>query len=135
MVITQLDLEVNIHATEDLDRIINYLVRLLTDKAPIVVEVLYGHYGNPIYRVKSSIRDKDLAMSVTRSICSSLVDRDHLLRTIGNRIDSSGNIFLRFDKQEFVGGRIILSDADDVIRVRLRITGVDVVQFINEVCK
>ncbi len=32
--------------------------------------------------------------------------------------------------------RIVLSDGgDDVIRVRVRVTGVDAVQFINEVCK
>ncbi|ADN51414.1 RNA-binding domain-containing protein [Vulcanisaeta distributa] len=135
MAITQLDLEVNIHATEDLDRAINYLTRLLTDKAPIVVEVLYGHYGNPIYRVQSSIRDKDLAMSIIRSICSSLVNRDYLLKTLGNRVDGSGNVFLRLDKQEFARGRIVISDGDDVIRIRFRVTGVDAVQFINEVCK
>ena len=135
MSITQLDLEVNLHATEDLERVVNYLVRLLTDKAPIVIEVLYGHYGNPIYRVASSIRDGDLAMSIIKSICSSMINRDYLLRTIGNRVDDSGNVFLRLDKQEFVRGRIVLSDGDDVIRVKIRVTGVDAMRFINEVCK
>ncbi|GAB6946291.1 RNA-binding domain-containing protein [Vulcanisaeta sp. JCM 16161] len=135
MSINQLDLEVNIHATEDLDRIINYLVKLLTDKAPMVIEVVYGHYGNPIYRVQSSIRDRELAMSIVKSICSSLVNRDYLLRTIESRVDGSGSVFLRLDKQEFVKGRIVLNDGDDVVRVRIRVTGINVIQFINEVCK
>ncbi len=82
MAISQLDLEVNIHATEDLDKAITHLMKLLTDKAPIVIEVLYGHYGNPIYRIQSTIKDKDLAMSIIKSICSSLVNKDYLLRTL-----------------------------------------------------
>ena len=134
MPIAQLDLEVNIHATEDLDRAIDHLTKLLTGNAPIVIEVLYGHYGNPIYRVQSSIRDGDLAMSIVKAICSSLVNRDYLLRTIGSRVDESGNVFLRFDKQEFMLGRFVLSDGDDVVRVRLRVVGANAVQFINEVC-
>ena len=134
MSITQLDLEVNLHATEDLEKMINYLVKLLTDRAPIIIEVLYGHYGNPIYRVESSIRDKDLAVSIIKSICSSMVNKDYLLKTIGNRVDNSGNVFLRLDKQEFVRGRIVLSDGDDVIRIKIRVSGVDAMQFINEVC-
>ncbi len=134
MPIARLDLEVNIHATEDLDKAVNHIIRLLTEKAPIIIEVLYGHYGNPIYRVQSVIRDGDLAMSIVRAICSSLVNRDYLLRTVGNRVDSSGDIFLRFDKQEFVRGRFMLSDGDDVVRVRIRVFGVDSVQFINETC-
>ena len=135
MSITQLDLEVNLHATEDLEKIINYLVRLLTDRAPIVIEVLYGHYGNPIYRIESSIKDGNLAMSIIKSICSSMVNRDYLLKTIGNRMDNSGNVFLRLDKQEFVRDRIVLSDGDDVIRIRVRVSGVNAMQFINEVCR
>ncbi|ADY00662.1 MAG: RNA-binding domain-containing protein [Vulcanisaeta sp.] len=135
MAIVQLDLEVILHATEDLDKTVNYLVRLLTDKAPIVIEVLYGHYGNPIYKVQSSIKNEELAMSIIKYVCSSLTNRDYLLRTAVSRVDDSGNVFLRFDKQEFVMGRIVLSDGDDVIRVRIKITGVDAMQFINEVCK
>ncbi|BDR93511.1 RNA-binding domain-containing protein [Vulcanisaeta souniana] len=130
----QLDVEVILHATEDLDKVTNALARLLTGNAPIIIEVLVGHYGNPIYRVFSSIKDEELVITVLRAICSSLVNRDYLLKTIDRRVDTSGNIFIRLDKQGFVNGRIMLSDGDDVIRIRVKVRDNDAVQFINGVC-
>ncbi|MGC9152906.1 MAG: RNA-binding domain-containing protein [Vulcanisaeta sp.] len=131
----QLEVETIIHATEDLDKIVDSLIRLLTENAPIIVEVLYGHYGNPIYKVYSFIGDKELVRNVISVICSSFINKESLLSTITNRIDASGNIFIRFDKQEFVKGRLVIVDGDDVIRLRIRAVGVDTMQFINEICK
>ncbi len=131
----QLEVETIVHATEDLDKIVDSLIRLLTENAPIIVEVLYGHYGNPIYRVYSFIGDKELARNVFSAICSSFINKENLLSTITNRVDASGNIFIRFDKQEFVRGRLVIVDGDDVIRLRIRAVGVDTMQFINEICK
>ncbi|MGC8605956.1 MAG: RNA-binding domain-containing protein [Vulcanisaeta sp.] len=131
----QLEVETIIHATEDLDKIVDSLIRLLTENAPIIVEVLYGHYGNPIYKVYSFISDKELVRNVISVICSSFINKESLLSTITNRIDASGNIFIRFDKQEFVKGRLVIVDGDDVIRLRIRAVGVDTMQFINEICK
>jgi hypothetical protein len=45
------------------------------------------------------------------------------METISARVDSGGNIFIRLDKQEFAQGRIVLSNGDDVIRIKVKVGG------------
>ncbi len=118
---TQLEVEVYIHATESVDKVINSLIDLLTTNAPIIIEVLYGHYGNPIYKVSSVIKDEELTMKIITRLCSSMTNRNQLMETISARVNSGGNIFIRLDKQEFVQGHVVLSDGDDVVRIKVKV--------------
>jgi hypothetical protein len=45
------------------------------------------------------------------------------METISARVDSGGNIFIRLDKQEFVQGHVVLSDGDDVVRIKVKVGG------------
>ncbi|MCG2881176.1 MAG: exosome protein [Vulcanisaeta sp.] len=132
--ITQLEVEVYVHATENIDKVVNSILEFITTNAPIVIEVLYGHYGNPIYRITSLIDDQRLTREILTRICSSLVNKDRLINTINIRVDSKGNVYIRLDKQEFVRGRFVLNDGDDVVRVRVKVSG-DIAEFINEFCR
>ena len=132
--ITQLEVEVYVHATENIDKVVNSILDFVATNAPIVIEVLYGHYGNPIYRITSLIDDQRLTREILTRICSSLVNKDRLINTINIRVDSKGNVYIRLDKQEFVRGRFVLNDGDDVVRVRVKVSG-DIAEFINEFCR
>ncbi len=119
---SKVEIELIIHATESIDKIIDALYRIIDLKdAPVVIEVLQGHYGNPIYRVMIVLKE-ELADEFARRLCQSLVNKDYLKSTIGLRFDSKNSIlFLRLDKQELVKGKIAIYDGDDVIRVKMRI--------------
>jgi len=62
-----------------------------------------------------------LAMKIITRLCSSMTNRNQLMETISARVDSGGNIFIRLDKQEFVQGHVVLSDGDDVVRIKVKV--------------
>lgn len=77
-----------------------------------------GHYGNRI-RILSAYASgagaARLAAAVARSM--SEADADEAAGSIGLRVSGSG-LHLRFDKQQFVLGRLALAD-DEAVRVRI----------------
>ncbi|MEM0465053.1 MAG: RNA-binding domain-containing protein [Pyrobaculum sp.] len=106
------ELSVVIHATEDLDRVVEILRKFFGD-IPIVVEVYEGHHGNPIYLATSYIDN-----------CDYLLER--LCNAFGGSIPASagegeGLYYLRLDKQALAVGEARAVNHDDVVRLKIRV--------------
>lgn len=62
-------------------------------------------------------------------------DKKRLYHLFDMRLDDSGILYLRFDKQEAFLGRLKLSESEDVIRVRIRFSAYPISkELIEKVC-
>lgn len=118
--IQSIEVSLFIHATEDEDRIISFVEsKLMLDVKPMREE-LEGHFGNRIvhvsYHVTGDKADKLLNRIVEMMPKETLAS---LVRHIGMSIDEHKALYLRFDKQEFMKGRIRIG-ASDPIRVKIK---------------
>ncbi|WP_048191555.1 RNA-binding domain-containing protein [Pyrolobus fumarii] len=121
--VRSLELAVHAHATEDLRKVEEALLKFLPEdvrnKVRIERVTLEGHHGNPIVRMNLVLEGEDAERAV-KHIASMMDDTDKLLlnTSFEARYDEkSGKLFLRFSKQEAYLGRLRLMDGDDVVRV------------------
>lgn len=116
------------HATENLGKVKKSIINLLPStiktlyESLIEVTLLEGHYGNPIFFLKLKIEDSVHATLIFRHLMKSLDPSDILSLevAIGLHQDSSGNLYLRFDKQQAYLGKVKLNEGDDVIKIKIR---------------
>lgn len=115
-----LEARVYAHATEDEEKVVHALHNLI-GPSNIVVEELKGYFGNPILVISAS-KENEEAEEAFNKIISTLTepDRRFLLSSLEERIDKEGSLHLRFDKQKAYLGKVMLSDSDDVIKVKVR---------------
>lgn len=114
------------HATEEPDRVKQALLNSLPGDSRgelegwVTTALLKGYYGNPILVFKLRVEEPEKASVVLRWIIENLPPEDVALlnRTLEQRIDGSGHLYIRLDKQQAFLGRIRVYDGDDVIRVK-----------------
>ncbi|MEZ0248609.1 MAG: RNA-binding domain-containing protein [Thermoproteus sp.] len=99
------EISVLVHATEDLDKIYDTLLRTFGE-LPYVIEPLEGHYGNPIYLITAFIDD---CRPLLERLCPLLVGRE-----------PNGELYVRLDKQKLARGELALSNSDDVVKIRIK---------------
>lgn len=127
-VVRRILMEATCHATEDPERVtvalLNILPSDLRGTAKVSRQTLKGHYGNPITMLKTGFEGDD-ADRVFLHILENLSEDDRRLiaLTIDQRMDGSGNLYLRLDKQKAYLGKPSLYDGDDVIRIIISIRG------------
>lgn len=117
------------HATENLEKVKTALLNLFPSalrsglEEGIRVSMLEGFYGNVIYVIKLAVNEPELASSIFMEILEKLPHEDlrRMEATLEQRLDSSGNLHVRFDKQQAFLGRIRVYDGDDVIKLRVRL--------------
>jgi RNA binding exosome subunit len=134
-----IDLETFAHATEDPEKVLKALSLLLTEdlEKQISKEAVLGHYRNEIIINKVRITDKK---SVQNFLCllSEMIDEKDKVRLFDifdKRLDDSGTLYLRFDKQEAFKGSLKLSEGEDVIRVRIKFSSYPLSrEIIQETC-
>ena len=107
-----------VHATEDVDRVLQSLSRVFPEGAlPSKAETrrFHGHYGNEIRTVELSIRGAP-ARSFLDHLWKSLpsFDRASILGALGSRLDASGGLHLRLDKEQVFRGIIRMKDQDPI---------------------
>ena len=107
-----------VHATEDVDRVLQALRRVFPDESiPSKAETrrFHGHYGNEIQMVDVSIRGSS-ARSFLEYMWKSLpsVDRASVLHALDKHVDSNGGLHLRLDKEEVFQGVLKLKDQDPI---------------------
>lgn len=123
--IARVTLETYVHATEDRKKVEKALFNLLPENlrnhVHIEEQTLAGFYGNEIRFLKIDIIDKKMAQEIAVFISTNMSRRnlEILERTLGLRIDNSGNLYLRVDKQAAYIGKIMLSDSDDIIKIKI----------------
>jgi len=127
--IRSMEIRVFVHATEDKDRVLQALEELLPedvfDEVEIIEESYHGHYGNPITVLTIKIRDPRKAEATLNYILSRLSqgDRAVLASSLEDRVDKEGTLYFRLSKQDAYLGRLVVYEADDVVRVSVNFTG------------
>lgn len=111
-----------VHATEDVDRVLQALGRLFPDGSfPPKVETRRseGHYGNEIRTLDLSVRGA-AASRLLEHLWTGLssFDRVSILDVLDKHLDSSGTLYLRLDKEEILRG-ILKMKEQDPIRIQL----------------
>ena len=107
-----------VHATEDVDRVLQALSRIFPEGAlPSKAETrrFDGHYGNEIRMVELSIRGAP-ARSFLVHLWKSLpnFDRASILDALSSHLDPSGGLYLRLDKGEAFRGILRMKDQDPI---------------------
>lgn len=118
------------HATEILDKVKAALLNIFPESAradlesSLSITMLEGHYGNPIFVLRLKIEKPELAEALLKHLLASLPAGDlaMLERTLKQRLDSSGNLYLRLDKQRAYLGDIRVYDGDDVVKVKVKLS-------------
>lgn len=118
------------HATESLEKVKSSLLNILPEdmrkqhEGKVSIETLESFFGNPIYVLRLSIDDCDLASDLFRALLIKLGREgiNELSATLEQRLDSSGRLHVRFDKQQAFVGRLKVYDGDDVIKVRVKLS-------------
>lgn len=126
---TEISMEVFSHATEESGKVLKALFSLIPthfrSKVEVKEEAVRGYFKNPIiiYRTKLSNRQEveDTFSLLVQEISEG--DKVRLGREIEHRIDESGKLYLRFDKQAAYRGAMSVRQDDDTIKLVLRFSG------------
>jgi RNA-binding protein len=122
MLIGSLQVEVFAHATEDPAKVKHAISNIIPNlDAELQEENLRGHYDNPILLLRLRVEDEDQVERVVSLLGDKieLEQKKTLAMQLGQHLDERGWLYLRLDKQELYRGRIVFSDGDDVVKVRL----------------
>jgi len=107
------------HSTEDLDKVVSAL-RLVAGTDKVSESHAEGYYGNPIRILEAEIGSrKEVDGFWERVKAAGIIPA--LAENLVERINSEGELHIRFDKQEAVKGRLRLSSGDDVVTARGRV--------------
>jgi len=127
-IIGRAELSVIAHATEDIEKVClsakNLIPRDLRDDVAFKQEYTTGHHGNSITGVKATITGQEATKRLITDLGSRLssLDRSTLSDSLGQFVDTDGNLYLRFDKQAAYLGEIQLQQQDP-IRVKIKFQG------------
>lgn len=106
------------HATEDPEKVARAIRNLSLGGTSLgsTMTRAKGHHGNEIATSVLVIRNAKNAEIFLKNTWSSLsqLDRTEIYSSLASRIDSTGTMFLRIDKQEALKGRIRLENTDPV---------------------
>jgi RNA binding exosome subunit len=107
-----------VHATEDVDRVIQALSRVFPKESlPSKAETrkFHGHYGNEIRMIDLSIRAAP-ARSFLEHLWRKLPshDRTLILEALDKHLDLNGGLHLRLDKEEAFRGVLRVKDQDPI---------------------
>ena len=124
--IAYVDIRFFVHATEDLNKVVEAVCRLLppdhVDEIVFKRSSLKGHYGNPITLFETRVKKREIVKAVVETLSSGLgeLDKEALLREIGSHMEK-GSLYIRLDKQAALQGEFKLCSADPVrMRIRFR---------------
>lgn len=118
--IQSLEVSCFIHATEDEGKVAGAVASELKISGEPYRERLDGHFGNEVIRLRYHLTGEEAWLAFR--IIADRLERDDLralLDGLDSAIDEHSALFLRFNKQDLVMGRLTLS-AGDPIRVRVK---------------
>ena len=114
-------ISVVIHATEDKDKVISKIVKVLSLNSARFQEFnTRGHWGNQIILLNLSL-GQTLAGKILKTIYTSLGNnkKTAFLSSLEQSIDEQYNLYVRIDKQSICREEISLSDQDS-IKIKFR---------------
>ena len=116
---TEVTIDVIIHATEDINKFYETFEKMLDIKQKeFSVQNLTGHYDNPITMLSGKFTKKDADGLIEKLIQN--IPSDELTNIIDelDELISSSGLHLRFDKQEFVMGKLAIQEKN-AIKVKI----------------
>ena len=106
------------HATEDLANVLQAISNLCPVDFPRKVETrkLRGHYGNEITVCQLTVKGRFKAEQFLNNLWGKLstLDQTSIHDEISTRLDETGNLHLRIDKQAALTGRFSLQESDPI---------------------
>lgn len=115
---SSLEITVLVHATEDGIKIKNKILEYInrTDESlNIVSQSTEGHWKNPIHVLKISITKEidDIFRNLVKELNVTYGD-DSTVEYLKHNTNEKGFLFIRLDKQKFMGDKIFIHDADPI---------------------
>ena len=109
-----------LHETEDPRKVGDAVESLLSTKTGPVSEVMQGHFGNKITRVRYHLTgaEAEVAFASVADRFSARL-REELMGKMKDIIDDHSTLYLRFDKQRLVSGELA-EGYEDPVRMRVR---------------
>ncbi|MEM4728318.1 MAG: RNA-binding domain-containing protein [Thermoplasmata archaeon] len=109
------------HATESHEKVLLALETISGSK-DYRQTLAEGYYGNRIAVLETVLTSKEAVGAFwerlrSRGLLAGIEEN------LEERVNDSGELFLRFDKQAAVEGRLVLSQGDDVVIARARVRG------------
>ena len=126
--VAYIDIRFFVHATENLDKVVEAVKRLLPSN--YIDDILFkrgnlkGYYGNPITLFETRVKNKEIVKAFVENLSSQLdnVDKETLHREIDLHVEK-GSLYVRLDKQAAAQGEFKLCTADPIhVRIRFRKT-------------
>ena len=111
----EVDIQVIIHATEDLQKLYDSFKELFDiNSEEFTIQNLQGHYDNPISLVQCKLKKKK-ASSFVKTLVSNIPKQeiDTIIEDLENRCDGSA-LYLRISKQSLIQQKVKLADQDPV---------------------
>ena len=129
-----------IHATEDPEKVASAMRNLCFDGTPMssTMNRAKGHHGNEIVTLGFTIRNVKNIEMLLQNIWKgfSQLDRTEIYSSLASRIDSTGTLFLRIDKQDSFKGRIRLDNSDPIkIEISFRTKSPKGEEFMDDIQK
>lgn len=111
----EVDIQVIVHATEDLEKILGAFEETFgINRDEFESQNLTGHFENPITLLHSKIKKKKAHAFVEKMVAGMPKEQiDSVIQDLENRYDDS-TLHLRISKQDLIRGRITLSDREPV---------------------
>lgn len=110
------------HATEDPAKVIQAISNIIPNpEIDLQTENLRGHYDNPIIILRVGIETHQRVEQILAILRDKLEPESKgvLSSELTQHTDERGWLHLRLDKQELYRGRLVFSNGDDVVKVRL----------------
>jgi RNA binding exosome subunit len=118
ILIRGLEVKVLIHATENEEKVKKAVRNLLPIDISGKTKLLEldGHFGDSIKLLNINIRNRNQCREVLKFLLNRLtvLNQEQLFEDIWRYIDNSGNLYLRFDKQESYKKKIVISNRDSI---------------------
>jgi RNA binding exosome subunit len=129
--VAYIDVRFFVHATENLDRVVEAAQHLLpsdyVDEIVFEKGNLKGYYGNPITLFETRIKNREIIKAFIENFSSHIdeLDKEILRKEIDLHVEK-GSLYVRLDKQAAVQGELKLCTADPIhVRIRFRKTKIE----------
>ena len=116
---TEVTIDVIIHATEDIKKYYEAFEKIFDIKSEIFsVQNLTGHFDNPITMLNVKLTKNDANKFIEKFIDKIPKEELEIIIEDLDELISSAGLHLRFDKQEFVKGKLSLQERN-AIKVKI----------------
>lgn len=109
-----------VYGTENEEKVKKSLKTLFPNSLP-ECEITEGYYKNPVLILHDKIvKKKDIKDFIQILDKIGSFDKKRILTELENKMDDTGNLFLRFDKQQAYLGELKIVEHGDSIHVKIK---------------